>query len=81
MNKELLKTQLDEIDGILREVHEREDKDLENKLQIVRSFVLSLLRPEEFSDIQREDFRRLAQELGYDANTNFADWWQQALVV
>ena len=76
MDEKFLENQLNEINRALEEIKDRGYKDLENKLQIIRSFVLSLIHPEELNDIQREDLRRLAKELNYDATTEFSEWWQ-----
>jgi len=76
MNEQFLKNQLSEIDKVWEEIKEMGYKDLENKLQIIRNFVISLIRPEEFSDIQREDLRKLAKELNYEATTGFSQWWK-----
>jgi len=76
MDEKVLENQLDEINKAWEEIKDKGYKDLENKLQIIRSFVLSLRHPEEFNDIQREDLRKLAKELNYDATTEFGKWWQ-----
>jgi len=76
MDKDFLEQQLKNINKISEEIKDKNNKDLENKLQIIRSFVLSLIHPEEFNEIQREDLRKLARELDYDEATEFNQWWQ-----
>ena len=76
MDEKFLENQLSEINRALEEIKDKGYKDLENKLQIIRSFVFSLIHLEGLNDIQREDLRRLAKELSYDATTEFSKWWQ-----
>ena len=76
MDETFLENQLNEINKAWEGIKDRGNKDLESKLQIIRSFILSLMHPEEFNDIQREDLRKLAKELNYDATTEFSKWWQ-----
>jgi len=76
MNETFLENQLNEINKIYERIKDKDDESLESRLQTIRSFILSLIHPEEFNDIQREDLRKLAQELNYDANTEFSNWWQ-----
>lgn len=76
MDKDFLEQQLKDINSISGEIKGENNKGLENKLQIIRSFVLSLICPQEFNDIQREDLRKLAKELNYDGTTEFNQWWQ-----
>lgn len=76
MDEKFLENQLNEANKAWEEIKDKGYKNLENKLQIIRSFVLSLIRPEEFNDIQREDLRKLAKELNYDVTTEFSSWWQ-----
>jgi len=76
MEETFLENQLNEINKAWEMIKDGSDKSLKSKLQIIRSFVLSLIHPEEFNDIQREDLRKLARELNYDATTEFSKWWQ-----
>lgn len=76
MDEKFLENQLSEINRASEKIKGKGYKDLENKLQIIHSFVLSLMHPEELNDIQREDLRRLAKELSYDATTDFNEWWR-----
>lgn len=76
MDKKILENQLNEINKRQEKIEDKGYKDLENKLQIIHSFVLSLIHPKEFSDIQREDLRKLAKELNYNDATEFNEWWQ-----
>ena len=41
---------------------------------IVSGYLSSLLYPERFTDIQKEDLRRLALEFGYREATDFSTW-------
>ena len=76
MDEKFLENQLSEINRALAEIKDKGYKDLGNKLQIIRSFILSLIYPEKFNNIQREDLRKLAKELNYDDTTEFTKWWQ-----
>ena len=76
MDKAFLENQLNEINKAWEGIKDKGYKDLESKLQIIRSFILSLMHPEEFNDIQREDLRKLAKELNYDDASEFSKWWQ-----
>ena len=76
MDEKFLEIQLNEINKAWEGIKGKGYKDLENKLQIIRSFVLSLIHQKEFNDIQREDLRKLAKELNYDDTTEFSEWWQ-----
>ena len=76
INEKFLEKQLEEISKAWEEVRDKNFKDLESKLLIIRSFTFSLIHPEKFTDIQQEDLRKLAKELNYDASTEFNKWWQ-----
>ena len=52
------------------------DKDGEEKQAVVMAheYLSSLLHPENFTDAQKEDLRKLALEFGYKEDTNFSEW-------
>jgi hypothetical protein len=56
--------------GQLPEAEVQQKKDL----SVIYNFVCSLFDPEKFTDIQREDLRKLALELGYTEDTVFRNW-------
>ena len=41
---------------------------------VVSEYLSSLLRPEDFTDAQKEDLRKLALECGYKEDTDFSKW-------
>lgn len=50
------------------------DSDEKNKVAIVSQYISSLLEPGTFTDAEREDIRKLALELGYEAEIDFDAW-------
>lgn len=52
------------------------DKDGPEKeaVAIVSGYLSSLLYPENFTDAQKEDLRKLALEVGYKEDTDFTKW-------
>lgn len=52
------------------------DKDGEEKqaVAIASEYLSSLLHPENFTDAQKEDLRKLALEFGYKEDTDFSKW-------
>lgn len=71
-----LKTQLENVDEKSNDIKCRENKELENKLSIIRGYLLTLIKPNEFSDIAKENFERLSLEIGYSKDTEFDKWWR-----
>ena len=59
-----------------RTISQLADTDIQRKkdLSVIYNFLCSLLDPEKFTDIQREDLRKLALELGYTEDTVFRGW-------
>jgi hypothetical protein len=68
--------QLKNINKAWSEVKEKNNPELEKKLNIIHDFVLSLEFPDKFSRTEREDLGKLAQELGYKTTTRFSGWWK-----
>ena len=60
----------------LQRLKELEDKGDEKKkaVVIVSEYLSSLLNPDNFTDAQKEDLRKLALELGYKEDTAFFEW-------
>ncbi|OHA44247.1 MAG: hypothetical protein A3G04_01780 [Candidatus Taylorbacteria bacterium RIFCSPLOWO2_12_FULL_44_9] len=52
------------------------DKDESEKkaVAIVSEYLSSLLHPEAFTDVQKDDLRKLALEFGYKEDTDFNKW-------
>ncbi|KKW22678.1 MAG: hypothetical protein UY67_C0038G0007 [Candidatus Kaiserbacteria bacterium GW2011_GWA2_52_12] len=70
MNTDLLKEQIKKVSEYL----ESAEGETKQKISIISQYLSSLLEPEKFTDIQREDLRKLALELGYQEDTSFEKW-------
>lgn len=44
------------------------------RISIVVQYISSILEAEKFTDIEREDLRKLALELDYKEDTSFDEW-------
>jgi len=51
-------------------------KDVPEKkvIAVISEYLSSLLYPENFTDAQREDLRKLALEFGYEEDSDFSKW-------
>ena len=56
---------------------EQDKGHIKQALVIVSEYLSSLLNPEEFTEDQREDLRKLALELGYTEDTKFDVWFSK----
>jgi|GEM_PF-2412119 len=73
MNKEFIEQQKT---LVLQRLEALKDTDAKSKqeLNIIAGYLSSLLHPEKYTDADKEDLRKLALELGYKEDTDFAVW-------
>ena len=76
MDKAFLEQQKKAIEQAISQLPET-DIQQKKDLSVIYNFVCSLLDPEKFTDIQKEDLRKLALELGYMEDTPFKSWRQK----
>lgn len=74
MNNNKSGEKLEEVKKAWDEAITSQDADLEKRLRIIYNFLQSLAHPEKFTQIEKEDFRRLAQELAFDEHTDVHEW-------
>ena len=75
MNKDFLEKQKNAAFKKLTELKDVSDKQpLKDKISIIHQFISSIIEPEGFTDIQKEDFRKLALELNFTEGTDFTEW-------
>ena len=76
MNKEFMEQQKTLVSQRLEALGDA-DAQKKRELTVVSEYISSLLHPENYSDADKEDIRKLALELGYEENTDFAAWEKQ----
>ncbi|MEK7161266.1 MAG: hypothetical protein AAB729_01075 [Patescibacteria group bacterium] len=74
MNHEKITEELVKIKEIWEESKALGNTNFGKKLQVIYNFVLSLTEPNRFTDIEKEDLRRLAKELNFTEDSNFDQW-------
>ena len=74
MNKDFLQEQKGKVQNQLNKTADV-DSAIKSKLLIIYNYINSLLESEKYSDIQREDLRKLALELKYGEDTEFEKWF------
>jgi transcription termination factor NusB len=50
------------------------EREKRRMVSIILQYVTSLFEPERFSDVEKEDLRKLALELNYKEDTDFSKW-------
>jgi hypothetical protein len=76
MDKAFFEQQKKAIEQTISQLPEAEIQQKKD-LSVIYNFVCSLLDPEKFTGIQKEDLRKLALELGYSEESVFKDWKKQ----
>lgn len=73
MNQDFIKEQKE---LALKEIEKLGNTEGQKKqqLSVVFQFLSSLLEPEEFTEAEKEDLRKLALEMSFEENTKFEDW-------
>lgn len=56
---------------------QKQEGEIKQKISIIFQYLSALLEPEKFTDIESEDLRKLALELGFQENTLFDKWVDQ----
>lgn len=73
MDKDFLTEQREKASEYLQ----KQEGETKQKISIIFQYLSALLEPEKFTDIESEDLRKLALELGFQENTLFDQWVDQ----
>lgn len=73
MDKDFLTEQREKASEYLQ----KQEGEIKQKISIIFQYLSALLEPEKFTDIESEDLRKLALELGFQENTLFDKWVDQ----
>jgi hypothetical protein len=73
MDKDFLTEQRENASEYLQ----KQEGETKQKISIIFQYLSALLEPEKFTDIESEDLRKLALELGFQENTSFDKWVEQ----
>lgn len=73
MNKDFVERQKTLVSQRLEEVKDENTRE-KRELTIIAEYLSSLLHPENYTEAQTEDLRKLALELEYKEDTEFTAW-------